>query len=186
MNSTIKSHQEFANQVKARHGDIWIWYTNYEGANRDVSAVCRERNHLVTRNSQLFYNHGCPDCSYIVRGEFRRTSSAEIYEIVETRDGKVISATYGEKGWDIKVECAAGHRFNPALSSLKSGSWCGYCGRLRSERLTRMIIEAALGLKLPKRRPEILKKPGTGYCLEFDGYDQTHSNDRKLLNTTLL
>jgi|GEM_PF-6963098 len=170
-----KSNKTFQNDVIARQGNLWFFKTEYRGANNNVTAVCRLYGHIISRNAQLYYNHDCPECSNLKRGKLKRSTSLEqLKTIVKTKGGSLEGARFEDGIWQIEVVCAAGHKFKPNLSSIKTGSWCPECSTMRSERLTRAILEKALQLKLPRRRPELLRNPLTGHNLEFDGYNEMH------------
>ena len=47
-------------------------------------------------------------------------------------------------------------------------------GRMRTEHLCRVLLEAMLGFPLPKVRPKWLKNPTTRRCLELDMYSEEH------------
>lgn len=170
-----KSNKRFQNDVLANQGDLWFFLTEYRGSNKSITAVCKAAGHRVSRNAQLFYYHKCPECSYNTRGRLKRnTSLSQLKSIVKEKGGTLREANFKNGIWHTEITCAAGHIFTPSLSSIKHGSWCPRCSELRSERLTRMILECALQLQLPKRRPKLLKNPSSGSNLEFDGYNETH------------
>ena len=56
----------------------------------------------------------------------------EMHNFVSERGGKCLSPEYINNKTKLKWECAEGHTWEAIPYSVKRGSWCRLCSRIRS------------------------------------------------------
>lgn len=89
--------------------------------------------------------------------------------IATERKGKCLSVEYLNNKRLLKFECNNGHQWNAALTDIRKGTWCPYCGKGIRERLCRNIFEQITSHQFPKKRPNWLLNL-RGKQMELDGF----------------
>ncbi len=113
----------------------------------------------------------CPTCG-------RGTLTIEECQLfAKNKNGECLSDKYIFNKTKMIWKCSKDHIWNASFHDIKiHKTWCPYCSKSRSEKLTRSIFEELTGLFFPSIRPDFLKNPETNCNLELDGY----CNDLKL------
>lgn len=141
-NKVMMSFQCFADSNKEH-----IWKARWDWMSRD--------------------NTWCPYCS----GKYN--NSIELcHELAVSKGGKCLSTRYKNEKEYLEWECKEKHKWYSRLDSIKNnGTWCPTCGKGRSEKLARTIIEEITGLTFKQIRPDWLLYIN-GRNLELDGYNE--------------
>jgi hypothetical protein len=89
--------------------------------------------------------------------------------LAESRNGKCLSENYipEEK---LIWKCSDGHIWQAQYSNVSSGKWCPHCNINYGEEFCRLHLEWIFNKNFVKCRPDFLRNPSTGACLELDGY----------------
>ena len=95
---------------------------------------------------------------------------SEINEIIARHDSKLIEGEYINGQSKIKIRCKSGHTFDKKARDIRSGSWCSHCGKYKSEKKCRELIEELTGHSFPKTKMTEFVVPETGGNVELDGY----------------
>jgi hypothetical protein len=96
----------------------------------------------------------------------------EIKQIIENRGGKIISTSDDYKNMysEITYKCHNNHKITGKVVNIKQGSWCIDCCSKLGERICKYTLECLLGYPIKHVRPNFLRNPETGCCLELDAY----------------
>lgn len=106
----------------------------------------------------------CPECAGV-----RPYSLGYFQDLARKNGGRCLSTEYKKIHKKLAFECADGHQWKAAGSSIKNGSWCPYCVSGRGERNAIEFASFESGLVFEKTRPDWLKTTNNGK-LELDGY----------------
>lgn len=111
--------------------------------------------------------HWCSHCY----GNAKHTIE-ECRETAVARGGKCLSDSYINSDDLISWECKEKHQWFARYNNIKNmKQWCPMCGRFKSEKIARQIIEETTGFKFNKIRPDWLLYDN-GVNLELDGYNE--------------
>jgi hypothetical protein len=106
---------------------------SYVGANTKLLWQCAEGHQWegipnnVKRGSWCFY------CAQKKRGEIRKLDIEEMRQLASERGGKCLSDSYVNIATKLLWECAEGHRWKATPLSIKRGTWCRVCARMRKK-----------------------------------------------------
>lgn len=125
---------------------------------------------FASASNILIDGHWCHDCS-----GFKRIEIKELQNIAKSKGGKLLSSEMNTLDSYYDWECAHGHRWEASGEKvLRIGTWCPICGKSNiSEEKFRLTIEAMLGTKFPKKRPNWLRNV-RGNKMELDGYNKDY------------
>lgn len=84
-----------------------------------------------------------------------------------------LSDEYKNAHTKLALMCHNGHTFHCSWDKIKGHRGCPYCSSSKSEKIIKYIIEELMEIKLNKIRPEFLRFPQTGRCLELDMYNDS-------------
>jgi len=92
---------------------------------------CKEGHIWETKSGNIKFGKWCPKCSYEYRGSLTRGNIAEMQKIAENRGGKCLSEKFVNVDTKLRWQCKEGHIWEAVPSSIKRGSWCPECHRLK-------------------------------------------------------
>ncbi|XNL06923.1 hypothetical protein Q2T91_11185 [Ralstonia pseudosolanacearum] len=95
----------------------------YGGAKAFYRFRCRAGHEWRTAAARIFRGAWCPSCAY----EDRRLGIETMHELAAQRGGLCVSDTYVNNATKLEWECARGHRWRAAPSTIRNGHWCAQC-----------------------------------------------------------
>lgn len=180
--NSLKHKKYTANDLKkfakSKGGDC-IFDKDYDlnsfiSTNQKYKWVCYKCGKIwfAIANSIINYGYWCSNC-YVRKSKY---SISTVSEIVKNNfDGYCLSDNISSVEDILKWKCSANHIFEKKLRYVLEGNWCKVCSsRLITERLYRCCLEQKLNIEFKNIRPEWLKSPKTGCCLELDIYSEKH------------
>lgn len=100
---------------------------------RTLTIKCNEGHEWLASPQSIKYNN-CPEC--VKRCYDRDKHMLEIKQIVEAREGEIISGSYQNLKSVFVVKCERGHEWKAKAAGLKNNKWCPTChGRNNKEQL---------------------------------------------------
>lgn len=103
----------------------------YEDAKTFYRFRCAHGHEWTTNGARIFRGAWCVACAY----ETRRVGIDAMREIAAQRGGLCLSDTYVNNSTKLEWECARGHRWHAAASTIRAGHWCAQCHYLSLVRL---------------------------------------------------
>lgn len=100
----------------------------------------------------------CPICGKGKSGASKKLNIEEANKIAKYNGGKCLSKNYDSARAKLSWKCSKDHQWEATLDSVKRGSWCPVCGRIKSGRSKRLGIEAM----------NVLAKNHDGKCLSTE------------------
>lgn len=121
----------------------------------------------TTGTSVLSSGTWCAMCS----GNAQRDIS-ELQNIVQERQGSLLTKVYLGVDGKYDFECSLGHQFSNSFKKVEKGQWCPICSRgSKSEEIARTTLEQLFGVKFSRRRPTWLRN-SRGFQMELDGFNE--------------
>ena len=133
----------------------------YKDAHTKLDWECSKNHVWKCAPNDIRKGSWCPFCS-----QRARLTIKEMHEIANSREGKCLSAIYGNNRSILEWQCKKGHIWKASAHSVKSGSWCSKCSIATNSEKQRLTIE---------EMQEMAKSRG-GLCLS----DKYINSDTKL------
>ena len=92
---------------------------------------CEKNHEWETIPAVIFNSHWCPKCSSSKRGLGRRLTINEMGQMAKERGGRCLSKEYINANTHLLWECNKGHQWNAIPNSIKRGSWCPVCSKVK-------------------------------------------------------
>jgi len=116
---TIEAVQQLAESRGGRClSDIYV------DAHSELTWQCGRGHQWMATPTHIQRGRWCPKC-----GGSTILTIEEMQHLAESRQGKCLSDIYVNAQTPLIWQCAAGHRWKAAPSSVKTGSWCPTCAR---------------------------------------------------------
>jgi len=162
----VKKLLGYANEAKRRGGQL---LSQPEKVNDDERLLWKCGNGhewYSTPRSVIRAKSWCPKCARNAPRDIK-----ELVEIVNAREGQLLTKTYSGVDAKYSIKCSLGHSFSNQFKKIvDSGQWCPICSKgSKSEELARTTMEQIFDSEFPKIRPSWLKN-SRGNQMELDGY----------------
>jgi hypothetical protein len=106
----------------------------------------------------------CPECAKLKKGNSQRSTIEEFHQIAKERGGECLSEYYKNNSTKLEWKCKEGHTWWSVPNSIKQGTWCPECAKLKMGNSQKSTIEEFY---------QIAKERG-GECLSFE-YKNSHT-----------
>ena len=154
--------QKSIEKAKSKGGLIISSPEDYKNAYSKLKWECKNQHQFeATYNNVVNQDKWCPHCAGILR-----LSIAHCKKLAAEKEGECLSKEYVNAHRLLIWKCKNAHQWTSNVNNITSGNWCPYCSSLRSEKLSREILERLLECRFEKCRPDWLDK------LELDGYNE--------------
>ena len=130
--SSIKDMQSLA----IEHGGKCL-STEYNNAHSKLKWQCQFGHTWVATPDAIRVGHWCHVC----RGGVKKNSINDMRSLASKRGGKCLSTEYQNNSKTLRWQCSKKHRWQASAASVKRGSWCPVCGRIKTIENTRHSIE---------------------------------------------
>lgn len=142
IDKTRKTTQDFINQAKLIHGDLYDYsLVDYTGNKNPVNIICKKNGHGIFKQipSSHLRGSGCPKCA----NNIKKTTEEFIEDAKEIHgnlyDYSLVDYDNGKK--PIIVICRQHGPFDTLPINHLKGVGCPHCSESRGERLVSLILE---------------------------------------------
>lgn len=129
--------QRFLDQLALR--DLVCLEGDYLGSKVRQHFECARGHRWDTEARKILEGSGCPACANAQTAALNRHQDGleRLHQAAAERSGRCLAEAYAGIAAIYEWECASGHRWRAAGSSIVRGNWCRVCFGLRhSERMT--------------------------------------------------
>lgn len=114
---------------------------------------CKEGHSWEAIPSSIKGGRWCPVCGGTIK-----LSTDDLRNLARSRGGKCMSIEYTNNHTKLRWQCEKGHVWEATQNSVKSGSWCPVCGKLKTSAAQRLTIEEMQELARKKSGECLSKK----------------------------
>jgi hypothetical protein len=108
----------------------------YVDSNTKLEWICKEGHIWKTTPNSIKHGSWCPHCAH--RGSM---TIEDMQDIAKNGGGKCLSSEYVNSSTKLKWSCEEGHEWEARPNSVKQGSWCPKCIRIKQGLAQRLTIE---------------------------------------------
>jgi len=101
--------------------------TQYEKCNATMQWKCEKGHIWSTSYSQIQKGRWCPECN-----SPKKITLEDAQFLARRKNGVCLSTKYENNKTIMQWKCEKGHIWDTSYSSIKRGSWCPKCGRLKN------------------------------------------------------
>jgi hypothetical protein len=101
-------------------------------SNKKVWWICSRNHEWEATVDKRNIGRGCPYCARSERNKNRKLTIDEMQQIAKEKDGKCLSTEYINIHTHLLWECSNGHKWKAIPKSVKRGTWCPICGRIKA------------------------------------------------------
>lgn len=152
--SNRKTHDAFIQEMAQKMPQINV-IGKYINTHTKIACQCRKCGcEWNARPHDLLAGHGCPSCSYVIRGNARK-KTAEVFksEMSTLHPELALKSEYISNHFKVQVECLiCGFIWNTSPHSLLSGSGCPQCAKktMGQPRISQSEFISRLSESFPK------------------------------------
>lgn len=157
------------------------YFTNYANKNNGLFLreldnerlvfQCEKGHEWETSRNSILSGSWCVKCSYIERGNRRRTDLEICSQLAKERGGELLSKEYDDNIKKLTWECKHGHIWKTEPSIVLGGSWCPECSSGLGERICRVFFNEIFNDNFIREYPDWLIN-NRNNKMELDGYSE--------------
>ena len=106
---------------------------HFDGAGKMMQWKCGEGHVWSAVGHRIASGSWCPTCAGVIRPTIE-----DMRKIAAERNGSCLSSKYIDAHSKLEWRCEAGHKWKASPSTVKAGSWCPSCFRVRLSKVKRI------------------------------------------------
>ncbi|MCK4487056.1 MAG: hypothetical protein KAU38_09880 [Desulfobacterales bacterium] len=103
----------------------------YMNSKTKLRFKCVEGHVFQSTSDKVIQGRWCPECANLRRGASQRLSIEEMQQIASERGGRCLSEVYVNVRTKLRWECFQGHVWEAVPYTVKKGSWCPVCAKMK-------------------------------------------------------
>ncbi len=103
----------------------------YLGSRHPIALRCSEGHSWRATSESIRRGKWCPYCSAAAKASKSRNSIEKLASVARARGGQLVSSEYKNARMPLLWMCRLGHEWSASYNTIRSGSWCPRCARIR-------------------------------------------------------